>query len=141
MTTSKTPFNCKIVIDNHVIEYGMKFNYLGIAIWCYADIEREVRAPVSKVSRTPACLNGTIWQNNHIKKVKVRIFKITIDTNIKLLETLPEISKKLNKCWKQVKWKYYEKSEIKAWIILISKETNIYMQNAYVKYRRRTIWD
>lgn len=33
-----------------------------------ADTERPVRIPVTKVIRTAACLNGTIWRNNHRNK-------------------------------------------------------------------------
>ena len=42
MITSKTPIKCKLVVDNKIIHQEGKFEYLGIDISGYGDVETEV---------------------------------------------------------------------------------------------------
>ncbi|XP_057671965.1 uncharacterized protein LOC130903732 [Diorhabda carinulata] len=57
----------------------MKFEYLGIEISRFGDVENEVREKTTEPSRIAACLNETIWQNKHIEiEAKSRIYKATV---------------------------------------------------------------
>ncbi|XP_015187255.1 PREDICTED: uncharacterized protein LOC107072109 [Polistes dominula] len=95
MTTSKTPLRCKLVVDDNIIEQVMEFNYLGIKISSFGDIESEVREQAIKAARTASLLNNTIFRNKHLRMdAKARIYKIAIrPIPTYAAETRPETSK------------------------------------------------
>lgn len=79
MTTSKIPTRCKLVVDDKIIQQVMKFNYLGIELSGYGDIELEVRQQTNKALRVAGCLNDTIWKNKYLNSgTKARIYKSVI---------------------------------------------------------------
>lgn len=63
-------------LDGKVIEQKMKFNYLGIELSSFGDIEAEMRDQTTKAIRIAGCLN-TIWCNKGTK-IKSRIYKIVV---------------------------------------------------------------
>ncbi|XP_043494653.1 uncharacterized protein LOC122519338 [Polistes fuscatus] len=95
MTTSKIPLRCKLVVDGSIIQQVMKFDYLGIEISSFGEIETEVRIQVVKATRAAAQLNDTIFRNKHLRiDTKSRIYKATIRPILTYAaETRPETSK------------------------------------------------
>ncbi|XP_015182496.1 PREDICTED: uncharacterized protein LOC107069571 [Polistes dominula] len=76
---TKTPLRCKLVVDDKIIQQVMEFNYLGIIISNFSDIESEVRGQAIKVARTASLLNDTIFRNKHLRiDAKARIYKTAI---------------------------------------------------------------
>lgn len=79
MTTSKVPIRCKLEVDGEVIQQVMNFNYLGVEISAFGDIEASVRVQAIKASRIAGCLNGLIFKNKHLHiDTKARIYKTVI---------------------------------------------------------------
>jgi len=72
LTTSKTSLRCKLELDY------LKFNYLGIKLFGFGEIEAEVRDQTTKTIRIASCLN-TIWCNKSMgTDTKSRIYKTVV---------------------------------------------------------------
>lgn len=95
MVISKEPIRCKLEIDTKIIEQVMKFEYLGIPISSYSELDREVQQQIIKANRVAGCLNYTIWNNKHLQaEMKTRIYKSAIRPIITYTaETRPDTKK------------------------------------------------
>ncbi|XP_056639433.1 uncharacterized protein LOC130446927 [Diorhabda sublineata] len=73
----------------------MRFEYLGIEITGYGDIEAEVRIQAAKAARASAYLNDIIFRNKYIGiEIKSRIHKAVIRPILTYTaETRPDTSK------------------------------------------------
>uniref|UniRef100_A0AAR5P785 Reverse transcriptase domain-containing protein n=1 Tax=Dendroctonus ponderosae TaxID=77166 RepID=A0AAR5P785_DENPD len=78
LTTSKTPLRCKLELDGGVIEQQMKFNYFGVELSGFGDIETDVRDQTTKAIRIAGCLNA-IWCNKSMgTDTKSGIYKTVV---------------------------------------------------------------
>ena len=60
LTISKELLRCKLQIYNTIIEQVLSFNYLGVQITSFRDLNTEVRHQAIKASKISGCLNETI---------------------------------------------------------------------------------
>lgn len=59
MATAKEPFQCKLEIDGNIIKEVMAFQYLGVALSSYSDIQNE-EAQLMKGNKVARYLNNII---------------------------------------------------------------------------------
>lgn len=95
LVTSKEAVRCKLEVDSKLIEQVNHFQYLGVGISSYGNLQKEVREHTMKASRISGCLNDIVWRNKYLNtESKIRIYKAAIRPVITYAaETRPDTAK------------------------------------------------
>ncbi|XP_029174771.1 uncharacterized protein LOC114943358 [Nylanderia fulva] len=79
MVIAKEPIRCKLMVNDHIVEQVMSFNYLRVETYSDRYLLNEARTQTNKAARIAGYLRGIVWRNKYMStKSKIRIYKTCI---------------------------------------------------------------